>query len=130
MIATALWRFGRHLTVFAAVGTAASVAVYLASGPEQRRLIGALQLSGATSADTAMSSYELAGDQSHALDRLVREGLVVATGDRRFYLGESERITTWTRKANTLTAVVAVLMTAAALAVLFLASKLGLPLFS
>jgi hypothetical protein len=60
-----------------------------ASRPERRRLLDTLQEARAVSPDTAMSAYQLLGDRSGPLDRLVREGLVAVTADNRYYAIEA-----------------------------------------
>jgi len=62
--------------------------LYAASRPERRRLLDKLRLVGAIDAETAMTPFELAGDQSDALQRLMRDGLVVATSDGHVYLDQ------------------------------------------
>jgi hypothetical protein len=88
----------RHLhlrTIISAVGSTwhnfgrlVFAILYAASTPERRRLLDALRLAGAIDAETAMTPFELAGDQSDALPRLIQDGLVVATSDGHVYLNQ------------------------------------------
>jgi hypothetical protein len=80
----------RELTAF--FGAGALLVGYAASRPERRRLLGALELASAVDPDTAMSTFQLAAEQSRVMARLVRDGLVVPTPDGRFYIGDRRRI--------------------------------------
>jgi hypothetical protein len=65
------------------------VPIYLASDPEGRRIVSVLDRAEATPRESGMSDRELDADDSRALRRLVRQGVVCFTGTDRYFLNRA-----------------------------------------
>jgi hypothetical protein len=66
-----------------------AIPTFLASDPEGRRIVGVLQRATATIPDSAMTAYELDADESRTLRRLIKDGIVEETSDRRYFVNIS-----------------------------------------
>jgi hypothetical protein len=67
-----------------------AIPVFLASDPEGRRIVGVLQRATATTPNTAMNAYELDADEPRTLRRLIKEGTIGETSDRRYFVNLPE----------------------------------------
>jgi hypothetical protein len=66
-----------------------AIPVFLASDPEGRRIVGVLQRATATTPKSAMNAHELDADDSRTLRRLIKEGTIGETSDRRYFVNLS-----------------------------------------
>jgi hypothetical protein len=65
------------------------VPMYLASDPEGRRIVSVLDRAEATTPESGMNERELDADDSRALRRLVRRGVVSFTGTDRYFVNRA-----------------------------------------
>jgi hypothetical protein len=93
-----------------------AIPAFLASDPEGRRIVGVLQRATATTPTTAMNAYELAADDSRTLRRLINEGTIGETSDRRYFVNLSE-VARFRRKRILAASAVAVLTVAVVVAI-------------
>jgi hypothetical protein len=66
-----------------------AIPVFLASDPEGRRIVGVLQRATATTPNTAMNADALGADDSRTLRRLIKEGTIGETSNRRYFVNPS-----------------------------------------
>jgi hypothetical protein len=92
------------------------IPVFLASDPEGRRIVGVLQRATATTPASAMNANELDAE-SRTLRRLIKEGTIGETSDRRYFVNLSA-VARFRRKRILAASAVAVLIGAAVIVVI------------